>query len=191
MSECFDSIMDKLGAKYEAEMQDAYRKGFTDGCAKAMHDSEKDKKFGEFEAFGRGYSSGLHDAKQKHDYVLPHPCDGPLYKDWGAGDYIEKVREEFDEFMEAFREWRKHPSPDTWREVCEESTDMIIAAVGVQDKIGCNKRMRANFMRQKNYSNAQRDGGKRFKDNVAYVTPEEKQEIRREIYEDMGEYDET
>ena len=68
-----------------------------------------------------------------------------------------------------------------------ESTDIIVAITGLLEKIGCNKRMRANYMRQVNWSNAQRDGGKRFKDNDEYITPEEKRELDREHYKDMGD----
>lgn len=196
MSENFRSVIDRLEVKYYVDMKDAYYKGFTEGYAKAKDDAGKSKKFDKFESFGRGYKAGMEDMKNREyeqvtDGVFPKPCDGPLFDDWGAGDYMEKIREEFDELVDAFQKWRKKPSPETVEQLYLESTDTIVAVTGLMEKAGCNKRMRANYMRRVNYSNSQRDGGKRFKDNADYVTPEEKQEIRREIYEDMGEYDET
>ena len=192
MSENFRSVIDRLEVKYYVDMKDAYHKGFTEGYAKAEDDAGKSKKFDKFESFGRGYKAGMGDMKNHEygkaaDHVLPKPCDGPLYDDWGAGDYIEKAREEFDELIDAFQKWRKKPSQETLTHLCLESTDIIVAITGLLEKIGCNKRMRANYMRQVNWSNAQRDGGKRFKDNDEYITPEEKRELDREHYKDMAD----
>jgi len=38
--------------------------------------------------------------------ILPHPCNGPLYKDWTETDFFLKMLEEFDEVGKAYAKLR-------------------------------------------------------------------------------------
>lgn len=48
--------------------------------------------------FEDGYRAG------RASVVLPHPCDGELYKDWTAADYFAKIAEEHLEVIDAYKE---------------------------------------------------------------------------------------
>lgn len=105
----------------------------------------------------------------------PHPCDGELYKNWSLEDYLCKTKEEHDEMVEAYIDWRfilhtssigHTPSKEVQKaydHFMKECCDEIIAVTGLMDKAKCNAEQRAKYMNEVNQSNATRDGGRRFK----------------------------
>ena len=95
--------------------------------------------------------------------VLPHPCDGPLYKDWKPIDYFVKSREEAGENDQAFSDWYfDQGNVEKWEHLMLECCDAIVAKVGLMNACGCDEKMRQEFMHRINLSNAKRDGGMRF-----------------------------
>lgn len=97
--------------------------------------------------------------------VLPHPCDGELYKDWTAADYFAKIAEEHLEVIEAYKEIEKNGKCQTKEEqehFFKECTDLIVATTGLMHYFGCDEKTRQQYMKEINESNAKRDGGKRF-----------------------------
>lgn len=56
-----------------------------------------------------------------------------------------------------------HKTVDSLKQVFWEATDTITAIVGLLDKLGFDADARANMQIMINQSNAERDGGKRFK----------------------------
>lgn len=87
-----------------------------------------------------------------------------------------KVTEEFGEMTVAFRDWSREAAPRELPkefhtdEICrthihlmEECTDLIIATVGLMERMGADEKSRARYMKEANVSNAKRDGGRRFK----------------------------
>lgn len=115
---------------------------------------------------------------------IPHPCDGELYKKWTAWHYFGKVTEELQEAAEAFVTYWFDKSDYNYDHLLLECTDVIVAMTGFMDKLGCDACSRANYIHRINWSNAQRDEGKRFKDNPWYLTEEERHTIEEEIDED-------
>lgn len=125
--------------------------------------------------------------------VLPHPCDGEMYKDCGTFDFLCKIAEEYNEVMQASLEINNTEISNTnypvqmkkaERHLMLECTDLIVAVTSYMDKLGCDEKARQQYMRQVNWSNSQRDGGKRFKDNPWHYTEEEQREIQEEIERD-------
>ena len=136
--------------------------------------------------FDDGYRAG------RASVVLPHPCDGELYKDWTAADYFAKIAEEHLEVIDAYKEIEKNGGDS--QHFLRECTDLIIATTGLMNYLGCDEAMRQKYMQEINESNAKRDGGKRFKseavdknfkegDKAKIIIPES--EIRR--YEKEGD----
>lgn len=108
--------------------------------------------------FEDGYRAG------RASVVLPHPCDGELYKDWLLVEYIAKVLEEANEVVDAYIDLIKDPkNPERIKHLADECTDVQVAATGVMHKLGYGEEERQRVMKEINKSNAKRDGGKRFK----------------------------
>lgn len=108
--------------------------------------------------FDDGYKAG------RASVVLPHPCDGELYKDWLLVEYIAKVLEEAKEVVDAYIDLIKDPkNPERIKHLAGECTDVQVAATGVMHKLGYGEEERQRVMKEINESNAKRDGGKRFK----------------------------
>ena len=95
--------------------------------------------------------------------AFPRPCNGERYAEWDVLDYALKVGEEYGEMMEAILEYRHAQTVDSLKQVFWEATDTITAIVGLLDKLGFDADARANMQIMINQSNAERDGGKRFK----------------------------
>lgn len=139
--------------------------------------------------FEDGYRAG------RASVVLPHPCDGELYKDCLLVEYIAKVLEEAKEVVDAYIDLIKDPkNPERIKHLAGECTDVQVAATGVMHKLGYGEEERQRVMKEINESNAKRDGGKRFKseavdknfkegDKAKIIIPES--EIRR--YEKEGD----
>lgn len=96
--------------------------------------------------------------------ILPLPCNGELYDNWTADDYMAKVTEEYNELLEAFANYKN--GIDKGRELYDlacESTDLIIATTSLQEKVGLKEKSRQAYMIVKNSSNLERDDGKRIR----------------------------
>ena len=141
--------------------------------------------------FEDGYKAG------RASVVLPHPCDGELYKGWTSSDYFAKIAEEHLEVIDAYKAIEKSgkcPTKEEQAHFFKECTDLIVATTGLMHYLGCDEEMRQKYMKEINESNAKRDGGKRFKsetidknfkegDKAKIIIPES--EIRR--YEKEGD----
>ena len=119
---------------------------------------DKDKAMSGYEKiFEDGYKAG------RASVVLPHPCDGELYKDWLLVEYIAKVLEEAKEVFDAYVDLIKDPkNPERIKHLADECTDVQVAATGVMHKLGYGEEERQRVMKEINESNAKRDGGKRL-----------------------------
>ena len=109
--------------------------------------------------FEDGYKAG------RASVVLPHPCDGELYKDWTSSDYFAKIAEEHLEVIDAYKAIEKsgkYPTKEEQAHFFKECTDLIVATTGLMNYLGCDEAMRQKYMKEINESNAKRDGGKRF-----------------------------
>ena len=126
--------------------------------------------------FEDGYRAG------RASVVLPHPCDGPLYKDCTAADYFAKMAEEHLEVIEAYKEIEKNGGDS--RHFLKECTDLIIMTTSLMNYLGCDEKMRQQYMKEINESNAKRDGGKRFASSKKDFTDSEKESLfsDREIF---------
>lgn len=109
--------------------------------------------------FEDGYKAG------RASVVLPHPCDGELYKDWTPSDYFAKIAEEHLEVIDAYKAIKagKRPIKEELEHFFKECTDLIVATTGLMHYLGCKEETRQKYMKEINESNAKRDGGKRFK----------------------------
>lgn len=108
--------------------------------------------------FEKVYNDGYKDGRAS--VVLPHPCDGPLYKDCTVADYFAKMAEEHLEVIEAYKEIEKKGGDS--RHFLKECTDLIIITTSLMNYLGCDEKMRQQYMKKINESNAKRDGGRRF-----------------------------
>nr|DAP83221.1 MAG TPA: NTP-PPase-like protein [Bacteriophage sp.] len=135
---------------------------------------EKNKAMSGYERiFEDGYKAG------RASVVLPHPCDGELYKDWLLVEYIAKVLEEAKEVVDAYIDLIKdHKNPEQVKHLAEECIDVQIAATGVMHKLGYGEDERQRVMEKINKSNAKRDGGKRFADSKKELTDSEKESLK-------------
>lgn len=116
---------------------------------------DKDKAISGYEKiFDDGYRAG------RASVVLPHPCDGELYKDWTAADYFAKIAEEHLEVIDAYKEIERNGGLS--QHFLRECTDLIVATTGLMNYLGCDEKMRQEYMQEVNESNAKRDGGRRF-----------------------------
>ena len=109
--------------------------------------------------FDDGYRAG------RASVVLPHPCDGELYKNWMAADYFAKIAEEHLEVIDAYKTIEKSgkcPTKEEQEHFFKECTDLIVATTGLMHYFGCDEKMRQQYMKEINESNAKRDGGKRI-----------------------------
>ena len=109
--------------------------------------------------FEDGYKAG------RASVVLPHPCDGELYKGWISSDYFAKIAEEHLEVIDAYKAIEKSgkcPTKEEKDHFFKECTDLIIATTGLMNYLGCDEKMRQEYMKEVNESNAKRDGGRRF-----------------------------
>lgn len=123
--------------------------------------------------FDDGYRAG------RASVVLPHPCDGELYKDWLLVEYIAKVLEEAKEVVDAYIDLIKdQKNPERVKHLAEECIDVQIAATGVMHKLGYGEDERQRVMEKINKSNAKRDGGKRFADSKKELTDSEKESLK-------------
>ena len=125
--------------------------------------------------FEDGYKAG------RASVVLPHPCDGELYKDCTAADYFAKMAEEHLEVIEAYKEIEKNGGDS--RHFLKECTDLIIMTTSLMNYLGCDEKMRQQYMKEINESNAKRDGGKRFASSKKDFTDSEKESLFRKIGE--------
>lgn len=109
--------------------------------------------------FEDGYRAG------RASVVLPHPCDGELYKSWTSSDYFAKIAEEHLEVIDAYKtieKSNKQPTKEERDHFFKECTDLIVATTGLMNYLGCDEKMRQEYMQEVNESNAKRDGGRRF-----------------------------
>ena len=109
--------------------------------------------------FDDGYKAGRASA------VLPHPCDGELYKRWLSSDYFAKIAEEHLEVIDAYKSIEKSgkcPTEEEKEHFLKECTDLIIATTSLMNCLGYDEEARQRKMKEVNESNAKRDGGKRF-----------------------------
>ena len=70
--------------------------------------------------FDDGYRAG------RASVVLPHPCDGELYKHWMAADYFAKIAEEHLEVIDAYKKIEKsnkQPTKEQRDHFFKECTD--------------------------------------------------------------------
>lgn len=119
--------------------------------------------------FDDGYKAG------RASVVLPHPCDGELYKSWTSSDYFAKIAEEHLEVIDAYKAIEKSgkcPTKEEQEHFFKECTDLIVATTGLMHYFGCDEEMRQKYMKEINESNAKRDGGKRFKKHPLDVIEE-------------------
>ena len=119
--------------------------------------------------FDDGYKAG------RASVVLPHPCDGELYKSWTSSDYFAKIAEEHLEVIDAYKtieKSNKQPTKEERDHFFKECTDLIVATTGLMHYLGCDEEMRQQYMQEVNESNAKRDGGKRFKKHPLDVIEE-------------------
>lgn len=125
--------------------------------------------------FDDGYKAG------RASVVLPHPCDGELYKRWTAADYFAKIAEEHLEVIDAYKKIEKsnkQPTKEQRDHFFKECTDLIVATTGLMNYLGCDEAMRQKYMKEINESNAKRDGGKRFADSKKELTDSEKESLK-------------
>lgn len=130
--------------------------------------------------FEDGYKAG------RASVVLPHPCDGELYKSWTSSDYFAKIAEEHLEVIDAYKtieKSSKQPTKEERDHFFKECTDLIVATTGLMNYLGCDEEMRQKYMREINESNAKRDGGKRFASSKKDFTDSEKESLFRKIGE--------
>lgn len=131
---------------------------------------DKDKAISGYEKiFDDGYKAG------RASVVLPHPCDGELYKSWTSSDYFAKIAEEHLEVIDAYKAIEKSgkcPTKEEQEHFFKECTDLIVATTGLMHYFGCDEKMRQQYMKEINESNAKRDGGKRFKKHPLDVIEE-------------------
>lgn len=119
--------------------------------------------------FDDGYRAG------RASVVLPHPCDGELYRSWTSSDYFAKIAEEHLEVIDAYKAIEKSgkcPTKEEQEHFFKECTDLIVATTGLMHYFGCDEKMRQQYMKEINESNAKRDGGKRFKKHPLDVIEE-------------------
>ena len=119
--------------------------------------------------FEDGYKAG------RASVVLPHPCDGELYRSWTSSDYFAKIAEEHLEVIDAYKAIEKSgkcPTKEEQAHFFKECTDLIVATTGLMHYLGCDEEMRQKYMKEINESNAKRDGGKRFKKHPLDVIEE-------------------
>ena len=119
--------------------------------------------------FEDGYRAG------RASVVLPHPCDGELYKDRTAADYFAKIAEEHLEVIDAYKtieKSNKQPTKEERDHFFKECTDLIVATTGLMHYLGCDEEMRQKYMKEINESNAKRDGGKKLKKHPLDVIEE-------------------
>lgn len=153
---------------------------------------DKDKAISGYEKiFDDGYKAG------RASVVLPHPCDGELYKSRTSSDYFAKIAEEHLEVINAYKTIEKSgkcPTEAEKEHFFKECTDLIIATTTLMNYFGYDEEARQKKMKEVNDDNAKRDGGKRFKseavdknftegDKAKIIIPES--EIRR--YEKEGD----
>lgn len=131
---------------------------------------DKDKAISGYEKiFDDGYKAG------RASVVLPHPCDGELYKSWTSSDYFAKIAEEHLEVIDAYKaieKSNKQPTKEERDHFFKECTDLIVATTGLMHYLGCDEKMRQQYMKEINENNAKRDGGKRFKKHPLDVIEE-------------------
>lgn len=142
---------------------------------------DKDKAISGYEKiFDDGYRAG------RASVVLPHPCDGELYKSWTSSDYFAKIAEEHLEVIDAYKtieKSSKQPTKEERDHFFKECTDLIVATTGLMNYLGCDEEMRQKYMREINENNAKRDGGKRFASSKKDFTDSEKESLFRKIGE--------
>lgn len=125
--------------------------------------------------FDDGYKAG------RASVVLPHPCDGELYRSWTSSDYFAKIAEEHLEVIDAYKKIEKsnkQPTKEQRDHFFKECTDLIVATTGLMNYLGCDEAMRQKYMKEINESNAKRDGGKRFADSKKELTDSEKESLK-------------
>lgn len=115
----------------------------------------------DIDSFKLGFLTGRAKATAEgSEVVLPRPCDGPLYKDWTPDIYLNKLEEETEEVFDAVMDWKSKGAE--LDEVAKELTDVIIISTSFLNALGYDLAARQELMREKNASNAKRNGGRRF-----------------------------
>ena len=119
--------------------------------------------------FEDGYRAG------RASVVLPHPCDGELYRSWTSSDYFAKIAEEHLEVIDAYKTIEKSgkcPTEEEKEHFLKECTDLIVAMTTLMSYFGYDEEARQKKMKEVNNDNAKRDGGKRFKKHPLDVIEE-------------------
>mgnify|MGYP000298523408 CR=1 FL=1 len=119
--------------------------------------------------FDDGYRAG------RASVVLPHPCDGELYRHWLSSDYFAKIAEEHLEVIDAYKSIEKSgkcPTEEEKEHFLKECTDLIIATTSLTNYLGYDEEAQQRKMKEVNDDNAKRDGGKRFKKHPLDVIEE-------------------
>ena len=131
---------------------------------------DKDKAISGYEKiFDDGYRAG------RASVVLPHPCDGELYRHWLSSDYFAKIAEEHLEVIDAYKSIEKSgkcPTEEEKEHFLKECTDLIIATTSLMNYLGYDEEAQQRKMKEVNDDNAKRDGGKRFKKHPLDVIEE-------------------
>ena len=103
--------------------------------------------------FDDGYKAG------RASVVLPHPCDGELYKSWTSSDYFAKIAEEHLEVIDAYKAIEKsgkQPTKEERDHFFKECTDLIVATTGLMNYLGCDEEMRWSLFRKESLQSMQR-----------------------------------
>lgn len=119
--------------------------------------------------FDDGYRAG------RASVVLPHPCDGELYRHWLSSDYFAKIAEEHLEVIDAYKSIEKSgkcPTEEEKEHFLKECTDLIIATTSLMNYLGYDEEAQQRKMKEVNDDNAKRDGGKWFKKHPLDVIEE-------------------
>lgn len=110
----------------------------------------------ELRGYARGYRQGL------ESDVVPKPCNGPKYDDWRLGDFVMQITQEFCEMVDEYKAFRRGEIGAIDR-FAYECTDLITATVSAMEHAGYDIDERRRLQETVNRSNAERDGGRRFK----------------------------
>lgn len=123
--------------------------------------------------------------KDKKESILPRPCNGPLYADWDAIDYVMKIKEEVEEVVEASRLYNLNRDNDSYLHFGRELVDVITACISTLETLGFKAADREKMYQEVNESNAKRDDGRRFaNEELPTPTPAFKDRKKSETVKD-------
>ena len=105
---------------------------------------DRDKMYGLDESMS-GYKAIFEDGYKagRASVVLPHPCDGELYKGWTSSDYFAKIAEEHLEVIDAYKAIEKSgkcPTKEEQDHFFKECTDLIVATTGADALLRMRRR---------------------------------------------------